>query len=293
MNPRSPWLLLKQTFEEWSADKVTQMGAALAYYAVFSLAPLLVIAIAIAGFVFGEHAARGEVVGQLEHAIGGPAARALQEMLTRIQTEGSSLVASMMALGLLLFGASGVFVQLQDALNTIWKVRRKPGSGIAYFIRDRLWSFLIVVSTGFLFLLSLIVNTVLSAVGRLVTPDALQESAYFYKMLNNIGAFVFVVLLLALIYRVLPDAYIRWRFVWLGAVVGALLFTAGNILIGLYVEHGGATSVFGAAGSLAAVLLWIYYSSQILLFGAELTQVYAKQRSATIIPRARAVLVKN
>jgi membrane protein len=283
---------LVETFNEWSADKVMQVAAAVAYYATFSLAPVLVIALAVAGFVFGEQAAGGQIVHQIEGTIGAPAAELVQDVLKGAYAHGNSFVASLISIGVLLFGASGVFLELQDGLNTIWKVRRKPGMAIWDMAQNRFWSFVLVLATGLLLLALLILTAALSAIHKLLGPEALPGLQSGWQVLENGLSFVFVLLLFTLIYRILPDVSLDWRHLWIGAAITALLFTLGRFLIGLYLAKTSTASAFGAAGSLAVVLLWLYYSALVFLTGAEISKVYARRSGARILPRPNAEWVK-
>jgi membrane protein len=284
MQAKAVWELLKETFGAWSDDKVPRMGAALAYYTVFSIAPLLIIVIGIASTVFGEQAARGELVGQIRQTVGEPAARAIEEMLKQTHNTSGGTLPTVLGFVVLLFGASGVFVELQDALNTIWKVEPKSGQGLLLLCRDRLLSFSVVLGTGFLMLVSLAVSAALAALGKFVTPVSLPGGVYFWQGVNVLVSFVFITVLFGLIFKLLPDTPIRWRDVRVGAVATALLFTAGKYLLGLYLGRSGTTSAFGAAGSLVVILLWVYYSSQILLLGAEFTCIYSRDRTRQVRP---------
>jgi membrane protein len=288
MKLAAAWEMLVETFQQWLADKVPQLGAALAYYAVFSMAPLVLIAIAIASRIFGEQAARGEIVHQIESIIGRPAAQALQDMLKHTHASGDSRLATLVGVGILFFAASGVFVQLQESLNIIWKVRPKSGRGIWGIVRDRFFSFAVVTGTGFLLLVFLIINAALSWIEEHLAPNALTSDTRVWQAVSNLIALVFITLLFALMYRILPDAHIGWRYVWIGAPITAVLFTAGKYLIGLYLGWSSTTSAFGAAGSLVVILVWVYYSSQVLLFGAEFTRVLAQRNGAEIIPKRNA-----
>jgi membrane protein len=283
--------LLKDTCSAWSEDRAPRLGAALAYYTIFSLAPLLIVAVGIAGQVFGEEAARGEVMAQVEETVGAPAAATIQEMLKHSYTSGTSIWATVVGLAVLLFRASGVFVQLQDALNTIWRVAPKPGRGWLAVVRDRFLSFGAVLATGFLLLVSLAANAALAVLGKFLTPDALPGGLSLWQGLNALVSLAFFTLLFALLFKLLPDVYLAWRDVWIGALVTAGLFTAGNYLIGLYLGYTSTASAFGAAGSLVVLLVWAYYSAQILLFGAEFTHVLACRRGTCIEPKANAVAV--
>lgn len=276
------------TFREWSKDKVPQLGAALAYYTIFSIAPLVLIAIALAGIVFGEEAARGEIMQQISATVGPSVAEAIQAILAQAQDKATSGMATLIGVAVLLFGASGVFIQLQDALNTIWKVEAKPEGGIWSLVRDRLLSFTVVLGTGFLLLVSLVASAALAALSKYFTPADLPGGAFAWQTLNNLLSFALVTVLFAFIYRVLPDVHVGWRHVWTGALIAALLFTVGKYVIGLYLGRSGTASAFGAAGSLVVILVWVYYSAQILLLGAEVTRSHALYQGAQIEPKANA-----
>lgn len=276
MNISSSWEILKQTFKEWQEDKVPLWAAALAYYTAFSLAPLLVIAIAIAGAVFGQEAARGEIVGQIQGLVGKQGAEAIQSMLQNTQQPGSGgIVATVAGIGALLLGASGVFGQLQEALNAIWKVEPKPGRGIKFFIQNRFMSFAMVLVIGFLLLVSLLLSAGLAAFSAFV-GHLLPGFAIAGQLFNFLVSFGVMVLLFALIYKVMPDVKVPWRYIWTGAIVTALLFNIGRHLIGVYLGSGSVSSTYSAAASLGIILLWVFYSAQILLFGAEFVKVYAQ-----------------
>ncbi len=287
--------LFKQAFAEWQEDKVTLLAAALAYYTVFSITPLLVIAIAIAGAVFGQDAARGEIIGQINNLVGEQGAQIIETGLANADQPKISSVASIISVIVLLVGASGVFAQLQEALNTVWDVKAKPKKGKASiweFIRKRLLSFGMVLAIGFLLLVSLITSAMLSGIGKLQI-NLLPGFTPIWQLLNFAISFGFISLLFALIYKYLPDVKIRWRDVWVGATITALFFTIGKFLIGLYLGQGSLGSAYGAAGSLIVFLAWVFYSAQILLFGAEFTQVYARKYGQKIRPDSHAELNKT
>jgi membrane protein len=267
--------LCRSTFREWSADKAPQLGAALAYYSLFSIAPLLIIAVSIAGWVFGESAAQGQLSSQLHDTVGPGPARAIEDLIVHTRSNPSGPWATVIGTVTLLVGAAGLFGQLQDAMNTIWKVEPKSNRGWLAVLRERSLPFAMVVAGGFLLIVSLVASAVLAEVAQFLRPEALPGGAGLWQALNSVVSFGFFVLVFALIYREVPDVRIAWGDVWPGALVTALLFSAGKYLIGLYLGHSGATSAYGAAGSLVLVLLWVYYSSQIFLFGAEFTRVYA------------------
>lgn len=291
MKPKDAFKLLKDTVKEWSEDKVSLWAAALAYYTIFSLAPLLLIAIAIAGVAFGEDAARGEIVGQIQGLVGKEGATAIQSMIQNAHRPGSGgAIATIIGIATLLFGASGVFGQLQDALNAIWGVKPKPGQGIKSFILTRFLSFAMVLVISFLLLVSLVLSAALAAVATFFSRF-MPDLVILGQALNFVISFGFITLLFAAIYKFLPDVNVAWKDLWIGAATTALLFNIGKFLIGLYLGSSGASSTYGAAGSLVVILLWVFYSAQILLFGAEFTQVFAKYRGSEITPSAHAVRI--
>ncbi len=267
----SLWDLLKDTFNSWLDDKAPSMAAALAFYMVFSIAPLLIIIIAIAGLVFGQDEVRTQLAGQISGLIGSRGTTAVMTVIDQISKPSSSILAASIGVLTVLFGATGVFAALQDSLNTIWKVEAKPGQPIKNIIRVRFLSFLMILGLGFLLLVTLVISTALAAIGGYL-KGTLIGSQYLLQGLDFALSFVFTTLLFAMIYKILPDAHVRWSYVWMGAAVTALLFSLGKILIGLYLGKSSVASAYGAAGSLIIILIWVYYSAQILLFGAELTQ---------------------
>lgn len=290
MTPKAVAILLKDTFWEWFDDNVQRHGAALAYYTVFSLAPLLIIAIAIAGLAFGQEAAQGQIMDQIKSLLGVEGAKAVQTMIENAREPGAGIVATIFGIIMLVFGATGAFAQLQESLNAIWGVAPKPGRGILGVVKDRFMSFAMVVGIGFLLLVSLLLSAALAALGKffshlLPVPEGVLHA------LNFLLSFLVITLLFAMMYKVLPDVKIVWRDVWIGAAMTALLFTLGKFLIGLYLGKSGVASAYGAAGSLVLILLWVYYSSQILLFGAELTYAYANKYGSRIEPAENAVLI--
>lgn len=285
---------LKESFKEWKEDDALQLGAALAYYTIFSIAPLLLIVIAIAGLVWEREAAAGTIYRQFDSLLGPQGAAALQGMVGNAAKQGdkSGILATVIAGVTVLFGATGVFAQLQSALNKIWNVEAKPGKGILGFVKTRIASFGMILGIGFLLLVSLVVSAGLAAVNGYMS-GLVPGAEWVFEALHFVIALAVVTLLFAMIYRFLPDVKIAWRDVWTGAAITALLFTIGKFLIGFYLGHSSAASVFGAAGSLVVVLLWIYYSTQILFFGAEITQVYARRYGSNIVPDEDAVRVRE
>ncbi|KAM3090472.1 YihY/virulence factor BrkB family protein [Phormidesmis sp. 146-35] len=283
--------ILKDTVAEWSEDNVPLLAAALAYYTVFSLAPLLLIAIAIAGAVFGEEAAKGELIGQIQGLVGSEGAEAIQTMIANANKPGSGgTIATITGVVFLLFGASGVFGQLQAALNTIWEVKPKPGQGIGSFLQSRFLSFAMVLVIGFLLLVSLVLSAILAGISNLF-GNFVPNLVIVGQLLNFVISFGVITMLIAAIYKFLPDVRVPWRNLWVGAGVTALLFNIGKFLLGLYLGSSSVGSTYGAAGSFVVVLIWVFYSAQILLFGAEFTQVYSKYRGTPIEPSKHAVHV--
>jgi len=284
--------LLKQTFSEWLEDKVPQLGAALAYYTVFSLAPLVLLLLAIVGFIFHNDPAGawGKMTEQMSYFLDKSAIDVVQGIAQKASQPNKGLLATIIGILLALFGASGVFGQLQNALNTIWGVKAKPGVGIAGFIRARFLSFAMVAGVCFLLLVSLVLESVLKSFSHYVQamlPGGIVIALVVYSIFD----LAVVVLLFASIFKFLPDVKIQWRDVWMGAVMTAIFFAIGKWALGLYLGSGTAASAYGAASSLITLLLWIYYSSQILLFGAEFTQVYAARAGRAFVPDRYAVRV--
>ena len=286
--------LLKQTAQEWLQDKAPQLGAALAYYTVFSLAPLILVLLAIVGVLFRDDpaGARDKITQQMSYFLDPSAVQVVQNIAQNASQPGKSTIATIIGVALALFGASGVFGQLQDALNTIWGVKAKPGLGIWGFLRARFLSFAMVAGICFLLLVSLAIEAILKGFSQYVQsvlPGGLVIAVTVYLVFD----FAVVVLLFAMIFKFLPDVKIQWRDVWIGAVMTAILFGTGKWLLGLYLGSGAAGSAYGAASSLITLLLWVYYSSQILLFGAEFTQVYAAKAGRAFRPSDYAVRVKR
>jgi membrane protein len=288
------FILLKQTFQEWLQDKAPQLGAALAYYTVFSLAPLILVLLAIVGVIFRHdpEGAWNKITQQMSYFLDPSAVEVVRSIAQKASQPGKSTVATIIGVALALFGASGVFGQLQDALNTIWGVKAKPGGGIWGFLRSRFLSFAMVGGVCFLLLVSLTLESVLKAFSHYV-QSVLPGGMVIAMSVYLIFDFGVVVLLFAMIFRFLPDVKIRWRDVWIGAVLTAILFAVGKWALGLYLGSGSAGSAYGAASSLITLLLWVYYSSQILLFGAEFTRVYAERAGHGIKPDEHAVRVKT
>jgi membrane protein len=292
MDWKASWPLLKDTAKKWLEDDLLQYGAALAYYTVFALAPILFIAISIAGLIFGRDAVQGRLVGEIQGLIGPQGAEAVQAMLANIWRTGHGTLATIVGVVTLLLGASGVFGQLQSTLNRIWEVTPKPNLGIWGFLRARFLSFGMVLGVGFLLLVSLIVSAILSGVSAYAI-GLVPGLKVLFEVLNFVVSFAIVTLLFAMIFRYLPDAHVSWEDVWAGSIATSLLFSIGRFLIGLYLGRSSVTSAYGAAGSLVVILLWTYYSSQILFFGAEFTRAYACRFGQEIQPSSHAIRVKQ
>ena len=273
INVRQLWSLTKESVSQFSEDFAPSMGAALAYYTIFSIAPLLIIAIAVAGFVFGEDAARGQIFAQLRGLLGDRGAAAIEAAVKSASQTGSGTFAAIAGIVTLLLGATSVFGELQSDLDRIWDSTPKD-SGLRGLLRGRLLSFGMVLGIGFLLLVSLVLSAAVSALGHF-WHDVLPGSETLMQVINFVLGFVVITGLFAMIYKLLPRCEIRWADVWIGATVTSLLFSIGKFLIGLYLGRSSVASSFGAAGSLVIVLLWVYYSAQIFLLGAEFTRTYS------------------
>jgi len=270
------WPLIKGAVTAWIEDYAPSMGAALSYYTVFSLAPMLLIVISVAGLVFGAEAARGEIFGQLRGLMGTDAAKAVEDILTSVSKPTEGIAATLIGLVLLFIGATTVFGELQDALDRIWRAPARDKTGGWWgLIRARLLSFGMILGVGFLLIVSLVLSAVTAALGKWWS-GAFGSWEVLAQVVNLVVGYAFTTVGFALIYKIMPRVKIQWRDVWLGAAVTALLFTIGRFLIGLYIGKSGIASGFGAAGSLIIIFVWVYYSAQIFLLGAEFTWVYAR-----------------
>lgn len=281
ISPRELWSLVKQSVNAWLEDRAASMGAALAYYTAFSIAPLLIIAIAVAGLVFGRDAAQAAVVGQLQGLLGEAGGNAVAEMLKSTAEFGSSALALVIGVGALVLTATTAFVELQDDLDRIWKAKPRVGSGFVNLIRSRLLSFGMVLAIGFLLTVSLVLSAAVAALG----DSLLGEAELLLQAITFLGSFTVITMLFATIYKVLPNVEIAWEDVWIGAAITALLFEIGKVLIGLYIGKSSVASSFGSAGPFVVLMLWIYYSTQIFLLGAEFTNAHAQRRDAKPRPQ--------
>jgi membrane protein len=280
------WRLLQDTVLEWYEDRAQRLGAALAFYTLFALAPGLVILLALTGVFLGPQAAQGQIVEQIEYLIGRPGAEAIEATILSAREAGAGV--TVVAVITLVLGLWYVFGELQDALNTVWGVTSKPGRGFLVILRERFWSFTLVVGIGFLLLVSLAVSAWLAALGTYFA-QLLPAPAMLLEAVNFVISFCVITFLFAMIFKLLPDVYVIWRDVWLGAALTSMLFTLGKVVIGLYLGRTTIGSAYGAAGSLVVVLLWVYYSAQILFFGAEFTKIWARRRGAGAVPTEAAV----
>jgi membrane protein len=289
MNAKSAFKVLKCTVTEFGEDNVLRLSAALAYYAIFSIGPLLAIVVGVAGLALGKEGVRQHVHQALQGMLGESSAKTMDSMMAA-RSHGTSLMTTIIGIVALLFGAAGVFGQLQDSLNTIWEVKAKPKAGIGAMIRNRFLSFSMVLGVGFLLLVSLALSTAVAAFTAELNRRIPMGNLIGHTV-DFIISFGVVTLLFAMIFKYLPDVKIPWSKVWVGAIGTALLFTLGKFLLGLYLGRQSTSSAYGAAGSVIVILMWVYYASVIVLFGAEFTQVYATQTGAKIVPKKYAVPV--
>jgi len=285
-------LLIRETYREWNADNAPQWGAALAFYTTFSIAPLLIIIIGFAGFIVGKAEVQGYILAEAHRTVGPESAAALQRLIDAGYQPRRGLTATFIGLGILVLGALRVFESLRLALNTLWGVRTQPGAGVGNSIRVRLLSFAMILGIGLLLMLSLLVSAGLAALTKFLHHTVPLPWAAF-QMADFLISLLVVTLLFAAIYKFLPDVRIAWSDVWIGAGVTALLFTAGKLLLGLYLGRSTVGSAYGAAGSLVVILVWVYYSAQIFFVGAEFTKVYARRYGSAILPGQHAVALNH
>jgi membrane protein len=267
------WTVVKEAAANWSSHKDARQGAALAYYSVFSLGPIIVIAIAVAGLLFGHDAVSSQVMSSIREMLGDTGAKAVEAMLAGASRPAAGILAAILGVGALLFAAIGVVVQLKDALNVVWEVEESDQSGLWHFSRSYVLSFAAVLALGFLLLVSLLVSAGLAAAGKHAATYLPEGALHIISMLTS---FVVVMALFAMMFKWLPDVSVGWRDVWLGAFLTALFFEIGKAAIGFYIGKQGLESTYGAAASIVVVLIWVYYTSQIILMGAEITHSYAK-----------------
>lgn len=287
------WYLLKNTFLEFLDDDAIKLSAALSYYTIFALPPLLIIIITICGFFFGEEAVTGQLYGQINELVGNDAATQIQEAIKNVQLSDSNVFVTIFGVVMLLIGASGVFAEIQSSINYIWGLRAKPNKGFKKFVQNRLMSFSMIASVGFLMLVSLMVNATLDILNERLKIYFPESTVYLFYILNLIIVLGSITLLFAIIFRTLPDGIIKWKDAFIGASCTSVLFMIGKFAIGFYLGNSTIGSVYGAAGSVIIILVWVYYSAIILYFGAEFTKVYAKSYGGNISPNAYSVEIKK
>lgn len=290
MKAGSAFDIIKETFQDWTQDKASRLGAALAYYAIFSIGPMLVVTIAIAGKIFGEAAAEGQITGTLSRVFEEETATFVQELVRSANRPAEGTIATIVGAGTLLLSAMGIFGQLKDALNTIWEVEPVPGGGIMAALTKNFLSFGMLLGVGFLLVVSQVLNALLSTLGPFLS-DTLPGGALLWNAVNYAVTLALISLMFAMIFKFVPDIRVGWKEVLLGGALTALLFLLGQIALGIYLSFGNVGSAFGAAASLVVVLVWIYYSAQILFLGAEFTQVYANHYGSGMAPGPHARFV--
>ncbi|WP_264529591.1 YihY/virulence factor BrkB family protein [Flavobacterium sp. N502540] len=287
------WYLLRTTILEFNDDNAIKLSAALSYYTIFALPPLLIIIITICGFFFGEEAVTGELYGQINRLVGNDAAIQIQDAIKNVQLSDSNVFVTIFGVVMLLIGASGVFAEIQSSINFIWGLRAKPNKGLKKFIQNRIMSFSMIVSVGFLMLVSLMLNAVLDVLNARLKLYLADSTVYLFYVINLIIVLGSITLLFAIIFRTLPDGLIKWKDAFIGAGCTAILFMIGKFAIGFYLGNSTIASVYGAAGSVIIILVWVYYSAIILYFGAEFTKVYAKTYGGKIAPNGYSVEIKK
>ncbi|MCL9683864.1 YihY/virulence factor BrkB family protein [Legionella maioricensis] len=284
------WQFVKKLFFSWSQDRISSQAAALAYYTVFSLMPILLICISIVGILFGEDAARGEIVAQISRLIDKETALQIQEIILSANKPTTAFYARIVSLVVLLVSASGVFSEIQQGLNNIWGVRTRSDLGWLVKIRSRFFPFIMVLGVAFLLLVSLILNTSLALLSNYLNRF-MGTNIFIDLIISHLISFFIITLLFAMTFKILPDVELSWRDVWLGALITSLLFSMGKILLGFYLNKFHIASVFGAAGSLIIILVWVFYSSQIFFIGAEITKIFSLYKGKKIIPSRNAILI--
>ena len=286
------WTLLKRTYHEFEDDKAIKLSASLSYYTIFSLPPLLIIILSIFSFFFGREAVTGRFFGQINGMVGNQAAIQIQETIKNIELSDSNTFAAIFGGIMLLIGASGVFAEIQSSINFIWGLKAKPNKGIMKFIKNRLMSFSMIASVGFLLMVSLMVNTVMDVINTRLLVYFPNTTVYIFYIFNIIILFLTTTILFAIIFKTLPDGYIDWRDALIGSSFTSFFFMIGKFGIGFYLGSSTVATVYGAAGSVVIILIWVYYSAIILYFGAEFTKVYANAHGNKIVPNGYAVAIK-
>lgn len=283
MAKNKAWMILTTTIKNWSNDNVTRSAAALAYYTAFSLAPFLVMCIAFTSLIVGKDSAQNQILLQVGGIVGTQSAGQIHLMVENASKPSTSIIATIIGVGLFLFGMMGVFGQLRDGLNTIWGVREKDQPSLLKKFKRRFFSFTTIMGVGFLFLVSLVLSTIITSWSEYMSSE-LPGFETIWIVIDFIISFIITSVLFAFLFKTLPDVLIKWKDIWTGAIVTALLFTIGKFCLELYLSHNDIGSLYGAAGSLIVILVWVYYSSQILFFGAEFTKVYSLANGKSIAP---------
>ncbi len=283
---------MKEVFSGFSDDKAMKYSASLSYYTVFSIAPLMIVIISAAGIVFGRDAVQGKIFNQIKGLVGSDAAIQIQDIVSKTHSSGSTVFASIVSAIIVIVGATGIFGEIQDSINSIWGLKSKPKSGIVKMVLNRLISFSLIISLGFVLMVSLAVNAFVSVITTQLANIIPGAGTYFLMIINQVLIFAILAFMFAVIFKVLPDARIKWRDVSKGAMLTAILFMIGKYLIGLYVGKSNFASVYGAAGSIIIIMVWVYYTAVILYFGAEFTKVYAIEYGSKILPNDYAVWIK-
>ena len=286
------WSFLKDLFAEWSADNCFQLAAALSYYTLFSIAPMLIIVISVAGYFFGEDAINGEIQRQLSGLIGADGASAVSTMIQSAYVDGKGLLPTIIGIGTLFLSATLAFTALQDSLNKIWKVSLKPQSGIMAVVLNRVLSFAMVIGIGFLLLVSMVINSLLIALSAYIEKVLDSYSIYLIQALAFLISFTVITLLFAMIFKFLPDVKIRWKNVWLGAIITTILFSIGRYAISWQIGNSDLTNTYGAAASIVTIILWVNYSSLILFMGAEFIYVYVRRKGEDIKPNSHSEKIR-
>lgn len=287
------WYLLKTTFNEFNDDNAIKLSASLSYYTIFALPPLMIIIITICGFFFGKDAVTGQLYGQINGLVGNDAAIQIQNAIKNVELSNSNVFATVFGGIMLLIGASGVFAEIQSSINFIWGLRAKPNKGIKKFIQNRLMSFSMIASVGFLLLVSLLVNSAMDLLSGRLKLYFPESTVYLFYILNILIVFMIITLLFAIIFKTLPDGNIKWKDALIGASSTSVLFMIGKFGIGFYLGSSTVATVYGAAGSIIIILLWVYYSAIILYFGAEYTKVYARAFGGSISPNEYSVEIQK
>ena len=286
------WGLLKKTFQEFNDDNAIKLSASLSYYTIFSLPPLLIIMMSISSVFFGREAVTGRFFGQINGMVGNEAALQIQETIKNIELSDSNTFAALFGGIMLLIGASGVFAEIQSSINYIWGLKAKPEKGFMKFIKNRLMSFSMIASVGFLLLVSLMVNTVMDLINARLLVYFPDSTIYLFYVVNIVILFATTTILFSIIFKTLPDGNIAWKDALIGSSFTSLFFMIGKFAIGFYLGSSTVATVYGAAGSVIIILIWVYYSAIILYFGAEFTKVYANARGSKIIPNEYAVAIQ-